>query len=30
MDPRELHELQREADSLRTEQFRTVAVGRLV
>jgi hypothetical protein len=30
MDPRELHELQREADSLRTEQFRTVAVGRLI
>ncbi|MBM7503253.1 hypothetical protein ACFPER_07205 [Agromyces aurantiacus] len=30
LDPREVHRLQQEADSLRTENFRTVAVGRLI
>ena len=30
LDPRDLHELQREAEQLRTENFRSVAVGRLL
>ena len=30
LDPHALHELQREADLLRTENFRAVAVGRLL
>lgn len=30
LDPRALHELQREADRLRAENFRTVAVGRVL
>ena len=30
LDPQALHELQREADRLRAENFRTVAVGRVL
>ncbi|MFE5670024.1 hypothetical protein ACFQ58_00300 [Agromyces sp. NPDC056523] len=30
LDPRALHELRRDADRLRTENFRAVAVGRLL